>query len=69
MWEMKSRQIKNENNDNKKKDDMKNQLVVNVLRLHSYIKWKNNETLNVKEKRIKQHVRCFFTLILLKLFM
>ena len=33
---MKSKQIKNESDDNEKKNDMKNQSVVNVLRLHSY---------------------------------
>ena len=61
--------MKNENNNDEKKNSMKNQSIVNVLRLHSYIKWKNDETLNVREKRAEQHVRCFFTLILLKLFM
>ena len=69
MWEMKNKQVKNENNDNEKKDSIKNQSIVNVLKLHSYIKWESNKTLNVKKKKTEQHVKCFFALTLLKLFM
>ena len=35
---MTSKQMKNEDNNNEKKNNMKNQSVINVLKLHNYIK-------------------------------
>ena len=61
--------MKDKSDNDEKKGDMKNQSVVNVLRLHSYVRWESDEALSVREKRAGQHVRCFFTLTLSELFM
>ena len=70
MQEMKSKQVKNESDDDEKKDSMKNQSVMNVseiAQLHWVRKWWSIEYEREKNWATYQDVFC--ALILSKLFM